>query len=176
MFLRQVDYDHPDAARLIAEVQQMYVERYGGEDDTPVEVAQFAPPKGLFLVGYLDGEPIATGGWRAYDGSEPDLDLTVGDVELKRMYVVPWARGRGYASILLQELENTARAAGHRRMVLETGDKQPEAIALYLARGYSDVRKFGMRKDSPTSVHLGKMLAGPEGCTEDAWRFTRSVT
>lgn len=176
MFLRQVAYDHPDAARLIAEVQQMYVERYGGEDDTPVEVAQFAPPKGLFLVGYLDGEPIAMGGWRAYDGPGSELDLSVGDVELKRMYVVPRARGHGYASILLQELENTARAAGHRRIVLETGDKQPEAIALYLARGYSDVRKFGAHRDSSTSVHLGKMLPGPENSMEDAWRFTRSVT
>jgi hypothetical protein len=47
-----VGYDHPDAARLIEEVQQEYVVRYGGRDDSPLVPAGFAPPAGLFLVGY----------------------------------------------------------------------------------------------------------------------------
>ena len=50
-----VGYDHPDAARLIEEVQQEYVVRYGGRDDSPADPAEFAPPGGLFLVGYLGG-------------------------------------------------------------------------------------------------------------------------
>ena len=55
--------DDPVAAGLIEAVQQVYVARYGGRDATPVEPAEFAPPRGLFLVGRLGGEPIACGGW-----------------------------------------------------------------------------------------------------------------
>ena len=53
-----VEYDHPDAAKLMAEVQQFYVERYGNVDATPMDPAQFAPPAGLFFVGYDDAVPI----------------------------------------------------------------------------------------------------------------------
>ena len=52
-------FDNPDAVKLIAEVQQEYVVRYGGEDGTPVDPAEFAPPRGLFLVAYVDGTPAA---------------------------------------------------------------------------------------------------------------------
>lgn len=144
-----MSYDHPDAVRLIGEVQQEYVVRYGGPDGTRVDPAEFAPPLGLFLIGYLDGEPVACGGWRAHgDGS----------AELKRMYVVPGARGRGLARALLAELELTAKRAGYRRLILETGQRQPEAIALYRSSGYTEVAKFGHYAQAPLSVHLGKSL------------------
>jgi GNAT superfamily N-acetyltransferase len=147
--IRIVPYDHPDAVLLIDEVQQEYVVRYGGPDGTEVAVAEFAPPLGLFLVGYVDGVPVTCGGWRAHvDGS----------VELKRMYVAPAARGRGLARAMLAELEATARRAGHRRLILETGLEQPEALALYRSSGYRDIPRFGYYADSPTSVHLGKDL------------------
>ena len=81
-----VAYDHPDAARLIAEVQREYVTRYGGEDDSPVDPDEFAAPKGVFLVGYLDGVAVACGGWRSH-GS---------DAEIKRMYVAAVMRGKGW--------------------------------------------------------------------------------
>ena len=141
-------YDHPDAVALIAEVQQEYVVRYGDEDLTPVDPAEFAPPRGLFLVGYVDGLPAACGGWRAHET----------DVELKRMYVRPAARGRGLARAVLAELEATALAAGYRRVILETGSKQPEAIALYASSGYEPVPSFGFYADAPESVHLGKVV------------------
>lgn len=149
MEIRVVTYDHPDAVRLIEEVQQEYVVRYGGPDGTQVDPAEFSPPLGLFLVGYLDGAPVTCGGWRAHSD---------GSVELKRMYVVPAARGRGLARALLAELELTAKRAGHRRLVLETGLAQPEAIALYRSSGYTDVPKFGYYADEELSVHLGKSL------------------
>jgi GNAT superfamily N-acetyltransferase len=147
--IRTVAYDHPDARALIDEVQQEYVVRYGGVDGTLVDPAEFSPPTGLFLVGYLDGDPVTCGGWRAHD---PET------VELKRMYVVPRARGRGLARALLAELESTAQRAGHRRLILETGRKQPEAVALYRSCGYLDVPKFGFYADAPDSIHLGKHL------------------
>jgi len=147
--IRIVAYDHTDARALIEEVQQEYVIRYGGPDASRVDPAEFGPPLGLFLVGYLDGVAVSCGGWRAHaDGS----------VELKRMYVVPAARGRGLARAMLAELELSAKRAGHHRLILETGSKQPEALALYRSSGYTDVPRFGHYADWPLSVHLGKSL------------------
>lgn len=142
-------YDHPDAARLIEEVQAEYVIRYGGRDSTLVDPDEFAPPQGLFLIGY-DGEvPVASGGWRAHDR---------GIVEIKRMYVAPSARGKGFARQLLAELELTAKRAGHHQIILETGSKQPEAAALYRSEGYTDVPAFGYYAEYPSAIHLGKAL------------------
>jgi GNAT superfamily N-acetyltransferase len=151
-------YDHPDAVSLIAEVQQEYVIRYGEEDRTPVDPAEFAPPRGLFLVAYLDGRPVACGGWRVHPG--PDGP----EAELKRMYVSPAARGRGVARALLAELERTALEAGYGRMVLETGSRQPEALALYKSAGYVDVPRFGYYADEPEAVHLGKTIVEEPSC------------
>ncbi|GAB2629397.1 GNAT family N-acetyltransferase [Streptomyces capparidis] len=151
-----VRYDHPDAAKLTAQVQQEYVARYGDGDITPMDATHFDPPHGVFLVGYADGSPVACGGWRAQDASpEGFLD---GDAELKRMYVAPDMRGRGYARRILTDLEERARGAGRTRMVLETGDKQPEAIALYRSVGYVEITKFGVYRHEPGSLCLGKAL------------------
>jgi GNAT superfamily N-acetyltransferase len=147
--IRIVAYDHPHARTLIDALQQVYQTRYGGHDSTPVEPPQFAPPLGLFLVGYLDDVPVSSGGWRARgDGS----------VEVKRMYVVEGFRGRGLARAMLAELELTAKQAGHRRIILETGDKQPEALALYQSSGYTPIPKFGVYAKWDSSIHLGKSL------------------
>lgn len=155
---RPVPFDHPDAVRLVREVQQVYVERYGGADATPVDPAEFAPPRGHFVVGYdADGTPVACGGWRARDEAD-DAVLGHGDAEVKRMYVVPAARGRGYARALLAELERTAAAAGRRRMVLETGTRQPEAIGLYASSGYHPMPGFGVHRDAAGSRCLAKRL------------------
>ena len=64
MQIKQVGYGEPDASKLISEVQQEYVVRYGGPDGTPIDPGEFTPPSGLFLVGYLDSLPVASGGWR----------------------------------------------------------------------------------------------------------------
>jgi GNAT superfamily N-acetyltransferase len=137
---------HPDAAFLVEEVQQEYVVRYGGRDETPLEPGYFEPPRGAFFVGYLDGRPVATGAWRrrhdvVVDGSDESA-------EIKRMYVAPSARGRGLARAMLAHLEQTARAAGAEVMVLETGLAQPEAIALYTSAGYQPIPGFGFYKDA----------------------------
>ena len=156
MDIRVVAFDHPDAAKLMAEVQLEYVRRYGSEDETPMDPAEFAPPRGLFLVGYLDNVPVASGAWRAHDGPAPTF--RPGDVEVKRMYVVESARGRGFARAMLAELERTAVAAGRRRVVLETGTEQPEAIALYRSSGYGEIPAFGYYGDLPESRYYGKDL------------------
>ena len=145
--IRVAAYDDPDAAKLIAEVQQEYVVRYGEIDTTPVEAAEFLAPRGIFLVGYLDDVPVACGAWRAHDGPAPDF--RPGDAELKRMYVVPLARGRGFARAIISELERTAAAAGRLRAVLVTGTEQPEAMALYASSGYHVIDNFGPYRNDP---------------------------
>lgn len=154
MELREEPYDGPAAAALINAVQQEYVARYGGPDESPVDAAQFAPPHGLFLVGYLDGEPVATGGLRRHS----DDSTAPADVEIKRMYVVPGQRGKGLSRLMLAALEERARGLGAVRILLETGDKQPEAIALYTTSGYQRIDGFGFYACQEGAYSFAKVL------------------
>jgi GNAT superfamily N-acetyltransferase len=157
--LRTVPYDHPDVGRLVRGVQAEYVQRYGGEDATPVEPGEFARPRGAFVVGYVDDGPVACGGWRARDALHGDGALRDGDAEIKRMFVPAGHRGRGFARAVLAELERIAAAAGRRRTVLETGTRQPEAIALYTSAGYTPVEPFGVYRDAPGCRCFAKHLS-----------------
>lgn len=156
--LETVPYGHPDAVRMVEEVQAEYVLRYGGPDRSPVDPLTFLPPHGLFVVGYEDGHPVATGAWRASDVEALGARTTA---EVKRMYVAPGARGRGYARAVLAHLERTAAEHGIEALVLETGVAQPEAIALYESCGYSPVPPYGYYGDSPLSRCFGKRIDRP---------------
>jgi GNAT superfamily N-acetyltransferase len=147
--LREEPYDSPVAQQLIDAVQQEYVVRYGSPDATPVDPSEFARPHGRFVVGYLDTLPVAMGGVRRIDGDA---------VEIKRMYVIPDVRGRGFSRVVLGHLELLARELGATRILLETGPKQPEAIRLYATSGYERVEGFGHYKCEPDSVSFGKTL------------------
>lgn len=135
LFVRALSYQDPVVRALEAELQQEYVERYGGHDETPVDDGQFNPPEGLFLVGFIGSEPVASGGFRKFDD---------GVAEIKRMYVTHHHRREGIARLMLDELESRAAAAGYARTVLMTGLAQPEAIALYESSGYQPVEPFGI--------------------------------
>lgn len=157
--IEAVGYTHPDAARLIAEVQQEYVRRYGSHDASPVDPGEFDPPRGLFVVAYRGAEPVGTGAWRERRLAVLGVAEAPGAcVEVKRMYVAPGARGLGVARRVLAHLEATAAAAGASVIVLETGTAQPEAIALYTSSGYEPVPGFGHYRDSPLSRCFGKRL------------------
>ena len=86
MNIQRVAYGHPDADRLIEEVQEEYVLRYGGRDETPLDRLMFEPPAGSFYVGYLDGVPVASGAWRRTSVSALGSSAAA---EVKRMYVRP---------------------------------------------------------------------------------------
>ncbi|OLM02235.1 GCN5-related N-acetyltransferase [Pseudonocardia sp. Ae406_Ps2] len=152
--------DHPDVTPLMRRLQAFYGEVYGDGDVTPVVPADFRAPSGLFLVGYEDGVPVATGAWRAVDADPADPARRDGDAELKRMYVEPAARGRGHARTVLVALERAAAAAGRRRMILETGDPQSAAIALYESSGYRRTSRFGVYRNDPRSRCFAKPLPG----------------
>ncbi|MFG3497913.1 GNAT family N-acetyltransferase [Streptomyces sp. NPDC047928] len=161
MNIQTSSYDHPDAVKLNDQVQLEYMERYDGEGDvTPLDPDMFRPPRGLYLIAYDErGRPVASGAWRAQEANgEGYAD---GDAELKRMYVVPEARGLGLARRILAALEEDARTAGRTRMVLETGTAQPEAIGLYTSSGYDPCAKFGYYRMYENSRCFAKALTRP---------------
>jgi ribosomal protein S18 acetylase RimI-like enzyme len=152
-------YGHPDVVALTADVQAHYRVLYGGPgDESVVEAADFEAPTGHFVVGYLDGVPVAMGGWRRL-GDRPGLP-SPNAAEIKRMYVAPSARGRGLSRVVLAELEASARAAGLDWLVLETGQPQTSAIGLYRASGYTEIdgTPYGHYLGEPDAIHLGRSL------------------
>ena len=151
--LQAVPYDDPLARELVTRVQQEYVTRYGGPDEAVVDPAEFVSPVGLFLVAEVDGVPAGCGAWRMH---EP------GVAEVKRVYVAPEFRRRGLAQLLMAALEESAAAAGSRAVVLNSGFRQPEALALYAALGYTSAPGYGVYADAPGAVFLGKQLAEEE--------------
>jgi GNAT superfamily N-acetyltransferase len=146
----------PDALGLVEAVQQEYVERYGGRDESPLDGTEFVDDNGSFFVGSLDGVAVASGAWRRRPVPEGAPGTSA--VEIKRMYVVPAARGRGLARVMLAHLERTAAEAGADVVVLETGLRQPEAIALYESSGYRPIPGFGHYRGAPLSRCFAKPL------------------
>jgi GNAT superfamily N-acetyltransferase len=154
-------YDAPAAATLVAglaaEVEIRYADVSDGDD--PAEAAawtvraeQVTPPAGVFLLARIDGAPVGCGALR------PALDGTTGLAEIKRMYTRPEARRRGVSRAVLAGLEDAARAFGYRKIQLETGTRQPEAMTLYEATGYYRIPPYGEFKDDPLSVCYAKDL------------------
>lgn len=178
--LRPEPYDGPAGAGLVSDLTADLTRRYTGEDEPPpcsltpeeraarqaaiheeeeayaaeLTAAEVAPPGGVFLVAYLDGVPVGCGGVRAHD---------VGVAEIKRLWVDPGSRGLGVARAIVARLEEEAVRLGYRTLVLETGLRQPEAIALYESLGYHRRALYGRYRDSPLSVCLERDLpAGTE--------------
>lgn len=135
--VREIGFADPRVQALVTEALADLGQRYGGSgDDTPVTLTDFDPPGGGFFAA-VDGQRlVGCAGWRRHDT----------DAELKRMFTTPAARGRGVARRLLAAIEESARAAGMKRVILETGDKQPEAIGLYESAGYVRIPDFGYYK------------------------------
>ena len=160
--IRPIRFGAPIAQALAGAMVAEMEERYGGTDENPVEANQFDPPEGAFLIAWQAGEPIGCGGWRIMahftDDGVVAAEIPENVAEVKRMYTTPAARGRGVARALLRALEDSAREAGMRRLVLETGYKQPEAIALYESSGYVMIKNYGFYRDHEGTVSYGRDL------------------
>jgi GNAT superfamily N-acetyltransferase len=129
------DYDDPLARPLLAELALEYAQRYGGTPDAhltwlPVPAAELAAPDGGLLIGVVDGVPVTGGAFRRFDADT---------AELKRIWTDSAHRRRGYARALLTALEAETTARGYRRLYLITGNRQPEAEALYDSTGYTRI-------------------------------------
>lgn len=142
---------------LNAELSALYPEP--GATHFHLDADEVAPGAGAFLVARLRGRPIGCGALRHL--REATLVREVGPRvgELKRMYVAPEARGLGIGRALLARLEAEARTLGLERLVLETGTRQTEALALYRRAGFTDIPPYGEYAASvTTSVCLTKAL------------------
>ena len=106
--------------------------------------AELGPPHGAFLVGYRNGEAVCCGGIKRL----PD-----GACEIKRMFVVPVARGQGIAGALLAALEARARSLGYTVARLDTGPRQPISRGLYERRGYRPIANFNA---NPVADYFGE--------------------
>lgn len=148
--IEPADFASPAVQALVAENLADLSARYGGNgDDTPIAASDFTPPNGAFLVAITDDDRlIASAGWRRHGA----------DAELKRMFTTAAARGRGVARLMLAAIEQSARDAGCKRVILETGDRQPEAIALYESAGYSRIEDFGFYKGEEGVLSYAKPL------------------
>ncbi|HET9731214.1 MAG TPA: GNAT family N-acetyltransferase [Acidimicrobiales bacterium] len=152
MRLEVVRLGDPRVAPLLAGLEAEYLARYGpSEEMTRVGEGDFDPPAGLFVVA-VDGAVTAAGG--GFRGHEE------GVCEVKRMWTAPAYRRQGLAEQVLDFLERAARAAGYRRLVLETGPRQGEAVALYDKRGYGRIAAFG---PYPEAVAFGLELTAGGG-------------
>ena len=102
--------------------------RYGYDNEPGVKPS--AGDVAVFLVAIDDGVALGGGGLRL---------LGEGAAEIKRMWVRPTARGQGVARALLAALEDEARSRGVTRMKIETGDRQHEALTLYMSKYVSSL-------------------------------------
>jgi GNAT superfamily N-acetyltransferase len=144
-------FDSSDVQALVEAQQEEMRGRYAGVGDIgPArEAHMFEPPDGVFLVARVDGHAVACGGVCRFD---------IARAELKRMYVVPAARGTGLGRRLLEALEAEARRLDYTGIVLETGNQQPEALGLYVSAGYGPIPCYGVYASRALSRCFEKRL------------------
>jgi GNAT superfamily N-acetyltransferase len=137
-----VHWDDADVQRLTAAQQAEIRARYDGQGEpgTPPSATDVSV---VLLVRDDDGAALGCGALRA---------LGDGVAEVKRMYVVPEARGRGVSKAVLKALEGAARQRGWTTLRLETGPRQPEAVGLYTGAGYRPIGPFGAYRDDPAAT------------------------
>jgi GNAT superfamily N-acetyltransferase len=138
----------PVAQTLLTAMEQEMFALYDMQSmPTPASTGELEPPSGgAYVVGWEDGRAVAGGALKR---------LGPGVAEVKRMYVVPDARGRGLARGLLAAIEETARELGYDRVRLDTGASQPRARALYESAGYQDVPDYN---DNPYAAYHGEKV------------------
>lgn len=140
-----VDPRSLEAVELVRALSQELSRRYDFADDGS---GDFKPedvlvPRSGFILGRVNGRAVACGAFRPLQG----------DVcEIKRMFVIPDARGRGHSKAVLAELERLAAGMRYAVARLETAHRQPEAVGLYERAGYRRIPNFGLYVGSERSV------------------------
>jgi SAM-dependent methyltransferase/GNAT superfamily N-acetyltransferase len=156
-----VDPRSAEAVELVRALSDELAQRYDFTDDG---AGNFKPedvlvPRSAFVLGRAGVRAVACGALRPLEG----------DVcEIKRMFVVPDCRGRGYSRAILAELERLAASMGYTTARLETANRQPEAIGLYERAGYRRIANFGIYVNSERSVCFEKQLGARGGPSRES--------
>lgn len=135
---------------LSAELAALYPDSHGGDGSGAFKPEDVLVPRAAFVIAWDGDTPVGCGALR------PMHDAAVG--EIKRMYVRPAARGNGISRLILSALEDQARGFDYRRLMLETGIHQREAIGLYESAGYQRMDCYGVYSDEPLSRCYKKTL------------------
>ena len=141
--------DSEAARTLIQELDAELAERYPHHAIHGLHPGESGDPELIFLIARAGGEPVGCGALRP---------LGAGKAEVKRMFVRPVLRGCGLGVAILEALEKAGREAGYDTLLLETGTRQPEALALYRKAGYMESEPFGEYIGNPFSVCMTKRL------------------
>lgn len=145
----EVDPQCADALALLREAaieaRELYPELFAA--DAPWPGNPPTPDRGVYLLAYLDGRPVACGALRPIDQAT---------VEIRRMFVTADARRKGLARAMLLELECRAAGFAYSSMRLETGNRQLSAMALYETLGFWRIARFGEYANDPLSVCFEK--------------------
>lgn len=147
--LHAVDAGDIEAQRLMGELDLDLNRRYPGSPTNGIDVGEFRAVGGCFVLLRCGDEAVGCGAFR------PVQDDCV---EIKRMFVRESCRGRGFSKLILRHLEELAQRRGCRRIVLETGVKQPEAIGLYESAGYVRIPNYGQYAGNPDSVCFARSI------------------
>jgi GNAT superfamily N-acetyltransferase len=148
LILKRTDSDNPDFIALVRLLDADLHKRDGEEHSFYAQFNSISTIKHA-LVAYHNEEPVGCGAIKLFDEKS---------MEVKRMFVVPEFRGKGVASQILKGLETWARELHVQKCVLETGKRQPEAIALYTKSGYNIIPNFGQYAHVENSVCFSKNL------------------
>jgi putative acetyltransferase len=141
--------DSDEARSLIQKLDAELHERYSASSVHGVDAGAFIGARGRFFIAEVDGGHAGCGALRPLDEAS---------AEIKRMYVIKALRGRGISRLMLNHLESIARDRGHSHVLVETGDRQPEAQSLFRSSGYRQIEAFGEYVGDPHSICFRKDL------------------
>ncbi|MEE4349717.1 MAG: GNAT family N-acetyltransferase [Pacificimonas sp.] len=148
--IEAIAVDHPDVLALIAASDVESAARYAPEHRFASSVAELLASKAFFALA-RDADGMALGG----SGFARRDDYG----ELKRIFTLPAARGRGVGRAIVAALEAEARRRGMTRMLLETGRESSDALALYRRCGYRERGPFGPYVDNGSSVFMERAIS-----------------
>jgi putative acetyltransferase len=117
----------------------------------PMPTNQPLRPGDIYLIAFLDGNPVGCGALRKQDD---------GTIEVRRMYVLRQARRTGIARAILVRLEEEACHFGYETLLIETGNRQHPARSLYESYGFTRIPPFGPYVNDPVSVCYSKRVVG----------------
>ncbi|MBI3162676.1 MAG: GNAT family N-acetyltransferase [Chloroflexi bacterium] len=144
----RTDPDNPDFIDLVRKLDADLAQRDGEEHSFYAQFNKIDRIK-YAVVAYQDENPVGCGAIKEY---------SPGIMEVKRMYTSPESRGGGIAGKVLSELETWAAELSCNKRILETGKKQPEAIALYKKNGYKIIPNYGQYAEVENSVCFEKVI------------------